>query len=328
MKQRKSNAYFLTNKYWVVAIAVFCSILWGSAFPVLKFSYEELGMKEDDLAAKIVFAGVRFMMASLLLLLIMFFADRKALKLSWRQLPAVISLGLLSTSIQYSLFYIGLAHTSGMKGAILNSCGTFFTVFLAHFIYSNDRLNWHKLFGLTAGFGGIILANWGQGTSGNFSFFGEGFMLLSGLVSAFGTFLSKRLAAGIHPFTLTGWQMFAGSLFMLIIGTPNLEPNSMTFTPNAWVLLGYSVFISAAAFALWNSLLKYNKAGEIALYRFVMPVSGTVLSAIFIAGEHLTVNIFSALMLVALGITVVSQNGTGNFLLFKKRQRTYGQTYK
>ncbi|WP_197090969.1 DMT family transporter [Bacillus sp. FJAT-27231] len=328
MRQRKGQAYFLTNKYWVVAIAVFCSILWGSAFPVLKLSYEELKMNEEDLAAKIVFAGIRFMMAALLLLFIMFCADRKALKLSWRQWPAVMSLGLMSTSIQYSLFYIGLAHTSGMKGAILNSCGTFFTVFLAHFIYSNDRLNWRKVFGLTAGFGGIILANWGQGTSGGFSFFGEGFMVLSGLVSAFGTFLSKRLASDIHPFTLTGWQMFAGSLFMLIIGTPNLESHSMTFTPNAWVLLGYSVFISAAAFALWNSLLKFNKAGEIALYRFVMPVSGTLLSALFITGEHVTANIFSALILVAVGITVVSRNGTGHFLLFKKRQRAYEQPYK
>lgn len=328
MKRQKNSAYFLTNRYWVIAIAVFCSILWGSAFPVLKFSYEELGMKEDDLAAKVVFAGIRFMMAAFLLLIVMFFADRKALKLSWRQLPAIISLGLLSTSLQYSLFYNGLAHTSGMKAAILNSCGTFFTVLLAHFVYSNDRLDWRKLFGLTAGFGGIILANWGQEASGGFSFFGEGFMLLSGLVSAFGTFLSKRLSADIHPFALTGWQMFAGSTFMLIIGMPNLEPHSMAFTLKASMLLGYAVFLSAAAFALWTSLLKYNKAGEISLYKFVMPVAGTILSALFIPSEHLTIHTLGALMLVAVGIAVVNWKGTGSFAFFKKRRRTYEQMYK
>lgn len=320
MKQQTRFTRFLTNKFWVIGIAVFCSILWGSAFPVLKLSYEELGMAGEDLTAKIVFAGMRFMMAALLLLLIVFLFDRKSLKVSWRQLPAIIGLGLLSTSLQYFFFYNGLAHTSGMKAAILNSSGVFFVVFLAHFIYTNDRLDWRKLFGLVTGFGGIVLANWGQDASLNFSFMGEGFMLLSGLAAAFGTFLSKRLAADIHPFALTGWQMFFGSLLMLVIGVPNLAPNAMTFTTEGWLLLLYAVFLSAAAFALWTSLLKYNKAGEVTLYKFVVPVSGTILSALFLPGEHLTVNTVVALLLVAAGITTVNLKGKSLHGLAKWRQ--------
>lgn len=320
MKQQTRFTRFLTNKFWVIGIAVFCSILWGSAFPVLKLSYEELGMAGEDLTAKIVFAGIRFMMAALLLLLIVFLFDRKSLKVSWRQLPAIIGLGLLSTSLQYFFFYNGLAHTSGMKAAILNSSGVFFVVFLAHFIYTNDRLDWRKLFGLVTGFGGIVLANWGQDASLNFSFMGEGFMLLSGLAAAFGTFLSKRLAADIHPFALTGWQMFFGSLLMLVIGVPNLAPNAMTFTTEGWLLLLYAVFLSAAAFALWTSLLKYNKAGEVTLYKFVVPVSGTILSALFLPGEHLTVNTVVALLLVAAGITTVNLKGKSLHGLAKWRQ--------
>lgn len=320
MTSQKSSTRFLTNKYWVIGIAVFCSILWGSAFPVLKFSYEELGMAEDDLAAKIVFAGMRFMLAGLLLLLIMFFVDRQSLKFSWRQLPAVISLGLLSTSLQYFFFYNGLAHTSGMKAAILNSSETFFVVFLAHFIYTNDRLDWRKIFGLITGFGGIILANWGQGASLSFSFTGEGFMLLAGLAGALGTFLSKRLSAEIHPFALTGWQMFAGSFLMLVVGTPGLKENAMVFTPIAWGLLLYAVILSAAAFALWTALLKYNKAGEVSLYKFVVPIAGTFLSAILIPGEHLTIQTFVALILVAMGIAVVNQNNSKTWIFNKKRR--------
>ena len=328
MKLQKRSMRFLTNKYWVIAIAVFCSILWGSAFPVLKFSYEELGMVEGDLSAKIVFAGMRFMMAALLLLVIMFFVDKSSLKLSWRQLPAIIGLGILSTSLQYFFFYNGLAHTSGMKAAILNSSEAFFVVFLAHFIYSNDRLDWRKMFGLVTGFGGIVLANWGQDSSLNFSFFGEGFMLLSGLAGALGTFLSKQLSASIHPFALTGWQMFAGSFFMLLIGVPGLKANAMVFTPTAWWLLIYAVVLSAAAFALWTALLKYNKAGEVSLYKFVVPVAGTVLSAMFIPEEHVTINTFVALILVAAGIAVVNQNKTSDGPLFKKKHQAYQQMYK
>ncbi|KMY54438.1 multidrug transporter [Bacillus sp. FJAT-27231] len=328
MKAIKRNTRFLTNKYWVISIAVFCSILWGSAFPVLKFSYEELGMAEDDLSAKIVFAGMRFMMAALLLLVMMFFVDKRSLKLSWRQLPAIIGLGILSTSLQYFFFYNGLAHTSGMKASILNSSEAFFVVFLAHFIYSDDRLDWRKFCGLMTGFGGIVLANWGQDASLNFSFGGEGFMLFSGLAGALGTFLSKRLSASIHPFALTGWQMFAGAFFMLLIGMPGLEAHAISFTLKGWWLFIYTVILSAAAFALWTALLKYNKAGEVSLYKFVMPVAGTALSAVFIPGEHLTINTFVALLLVAAGIAVVNRNKTSGWQLFKKKSQAYQQIYK
>lgn len=328
LRLQKHGNRFLSNRYWVIAIAVFCSILWGSAFPVLKFSYEELGMAEDDLAAKIVFAGMRFMMASLLLLVIMFFINKNSLKLRWRQLPAIIGLGLLSTSLQYFFFYNGLAHTSGMKAAILNSSETFFVVFLAHFVYSDDRLDWRKIFGLVAGFVGIILANWGQNTSFSISFFGEGFMLLSGLAAALGTFLSKRLSADINPVALTGWQMFAGSFLMLLIGTPSLEANAMTFTATAWWLLIYAALLSAASFALWTALLKYNKAGEVSLYKFAVPVAGTILSAMFIQDEVLTINIFISLILVAAGIATVNQKGKSDWLFFKKRRQTYQRMYK
>ncbi|MDQ6595754.1 DMT family transporter [Bacillus salipaludis] len=328
MNQQKSYSRFFTNKYWVVVVAVFCSVLWGSAFPVLKLSYDELGMAEDDLSAKIVFAGIRFMMSSLLLLFFMLCVDRKALKVNWRQWPAIIGLGLFTTSLSYFFFYNGLAHTSGMKASILNSSGVFFVVFLAHFVYKDDRLDWRKVFGLITGFGGIVLSNWGQDASLDFSFYGEGFMLLSGLASTFGTFLSKRLSANLHPFALTGWQMFTGSLIMLVVGVPNLRPHAFEFTANAWLLLGYAVFLSAAAFALWTSLLKYNKAGEVSLYKFVVPVSGTILSVMFLPGEHITVNTIVALLLVAVGLAAVNQKGKKGLFGLRKWRRTEEQLYK
>jgi drug/metabolite transporter (DMT)-like permease len=33
--------------------------------------------------------------------------------------------------IQYIFFYMGLAHTSGVRGSIINAAGTFFSIFLA-----------------------------------------------------------------------------------------------------------------------------------------------------------------------------------------------------
>ncbi|MFC3039988.1 DMT family transporter [Virgibacillus xinjiangensis] len=297
------------HKWAVIGIAIFCSILWGSAFPVLKVSYEEMQMAPDDPVAKIVFAGIRFLLAGLIILAGLLFTSRRHLLVTRRQVPVLILFGITQTSIQYYFFYNGLAQVSGMQGSILSASGTFFTVLIAHFFYMNDRLNWKKMFGLIAGFSGIVLANWGQELQISFTWTGEGYMLLAALTSAIATIMAKELAVGIHPFALTGWQLTIGAALMLMIGLPQMEENAIVFTPFGWGLLLYSALLSAVAFALWYSILKYNKAGEISMYKFIVPVSGTVLSAIFIPGEHLNIYIFAAIALVAIGIIAINYRG-------------------
>lgn len=305
------TAGYLTNKYWVILIALFCAVLWGSAFPVLKVSYLELGIQPDDRSAIIVFAGVRFFLAALLIYLIVVLGFRQSPKVRGRVLPQLLLLGILQISLQYFFFYNGLAHTSGMKAAVLSSASTFFVVVLAHFVYKNDRLDYRKVIGLITGFAGIVFINSGQDFSLEFSWQGEGFMIFSGLASALGTILAKRISQEVHPFILTAWQMLLGSLLLIAAGLPGLRPHALNLTPTALILLVYSAFLSAAAFSLWYAILKYNKAGEISVYKFMTPVSGAILSALLIPNEQLTFNMLGALLLVALGIIVVNHQSKG-----------------
>jgi drug/metabolite transporter (DMT)-like permease len=296
----------LKKKYVVIVIAIFCSILWGSAFPVLKVSYTEMQMAADDTIAKIVLAGYRFLLAGVILLVGLLLFNRKALHLTRRQTFFIVIFGFIQTAVQYFFFYNGLANTSGIQGAILAASGTFFTVILAHFFYRNDRINGAKVFGLVVGFAGIIIANWGQEFSFDFHFTGEGFMILAAFTGAIGTIMAKEMALGIHPFALTGWQLAIGSIIMLAFGMPQMTQDAIVFTPLGWGLLLYSALLSAVAFALWYSILKYNKAGEISIYKFITPVSGVILSAIFIPGEVLNMFVYVAIGLVALGIIAIN----------------------
>lgn len=263
-------------------------------------------MAPDDTIAQIVFAGMRFLLAGLMLLVGMLIAKPKALLVTRRQAMFLVIFGIIQTAFQYFFFYNGLANTSGMQGAVLSSSGTFFTVLIAHFFYTNDRLNLSKSIGLIAGFAGVVVANWGQSFQLDFHFTGEGFMILAGLMGAIGAIMAKEMAVGIHPFALTGWQLTIGSVLMLLFGVPKLKTDAISFTPLGWGLLVYTAVLSAVAFALWYSLLKYNKAGEVSIYKFVTPVSGTILSAMFIPNEQLTVFIIGALALVAVGIISIN----------------------
>ena len=150
------------------------------------------------------------------------------------------------------------------------------------------------------------MINAGQHFTFDFSWQGEGFMILSGLVSAIGTILAKRISKVVHPFVLTAWQMLLGSVLLIAVGLPGLRSHAMVFTNKALLLLIYSAFLSATAFSLWYAILKYNKAGEISVYKFMTPVSGAMLSASFIPGERFTLNMFMALALVALGVIIVN----------------------
>lgn len=294
------------HKWSVIGIAVFCSILWGSAFPVLKISYEELQMAPGDIAAKIVFAGGRFLLAGLIVLLFLLCSNWKRIKVTKKQFLILTILGIVQTSLQYFFFYNGLANVSGMQGAILSSGGTFFTVILAHFYYRSDRMSWKKSVGLLTGFLGIVVANWGQEFQISFQWDGEGYMILSGLTAAIATIMAKELASGIHPFAITGRQLTIGGLIMLVVGFPFLHEGAMTFTSFGLGLFIYSALLSSVAFALWYSLLKYNHAGELSMYKFIVPVSGAVLSAMFISGEMLNSFILVAIVLVAFGIVIVN----------------------
>ncbi|MCT2535159.1 DMT family transporter [Aquibacillus koreensis] len=294
------------RKSSVILIAIFCSVLWGSAFPVLKISYEELQMDPDDVIAKIVFAGIRFLIAGVIVLGFLLVSRPKRILVTRRQFLVLIILGVVQTALQYFFFYNGLAKVSGVQGAILASSGTFFTVILAHYFYKNDRMNWKKTIGLIAGFTGIAIANWGQELQLSFQWDGEGYMILSGVTSAIATIMAKELATGIHPFAVTGWQLSLGAIILLLIGIPQIGEGAITFTPFGWGLLLYSALLSSIAFGLWYSLLKFNYAGEISIYKFIVPVSGTVLSSIFIPGEQLNLFIMLSIAMVASGIIVIN----------------------
>lgn len=297
---------FFTKKHNILIISLICTALWGSAFPVIKVGYGLLEIKPMDIYSKIYFAGLRFFIAAIMVFLIQRFTNKKKLSINKSDIKPIIVLGLLQTSLQYFFFYIGVANTSGIKSAILQSGSTFFIVIAAHFIYAEDKLNFNRVVSLMLGFGGVILVNIGKNLDLSFKLIGEGFLIISALLSTIATIYVKTISNNINPFLLSGGQMFSGSLLLLTIGKIGMKGNNLNFNIGSFSLLVYSAFISAAAFTLWYMLLKYNSPGKISIYRLFIPIFGSMLSVLFIDGEHFTVNLLFGLILVVLGIIVLN----------------------
>ncbi|MCE6965712.1 DMT family transporter [Enterobacter sp. MW07] len=289
------------------ACATLCCLLWGSSYPAIKSGYELFQIATDDIPSKVVFAGYRFLFAGLLLLLFALAQRKPIARLSPRQFGQLSLLGLTQTTIQYIFFYVGLAFTTGVKGSIMNATGTFFSVLLAHFIYHNDKLSYNKTLGCILGFAGVMLVNFSSGLQ-DFSFVwrGDGFVVLAAFILSAATLYGKRISQTVDPTVMTGWQLAIGGAVLLGGGYATggtLELHSFS----ALAILGYLTLLSSVAFALWSVLLKVNRVSMIAPFNFVVPVAGTLLSALFLGENILEIKYAVALVLVCSGIWWVNK---------------------
>ena len=293
------------NVVWLSA--AFCCLLWGSAYPAIKSGYEIFQIAAGDIPSKIVFAGYRFLFAGLLLLLLAI-AQRKPIgRLSTRQFGQLTLLGVTQTSLQYIFFYIGLAFTTGVKGSIMNATGTFFSVLLAHFIYQNDKLSYNKTLGCILGFTGVMVVNFNSGLLDfSFTLAGDGSIVMAAFILSAATLYGKRLSQTVDPTVMTGYQLGIGGL-VLVIGGYVFGGTLAVHGLASVAILGYLTLLSSVAFALWSILLKYNRVGMIAPFNFLIPVSGAVLSAIFLGENILEWKYAIALLLVCSGIWWVNK---------------------
>lgn len=295
-----------SDPIFVMLVASLCCLLWGSAYPSIKLGYIAFNILPEDIASKYVFAGYRFTLAGLLLLLLSRIVRKEKLQLSRPQWTGLIMLGILQTGLQYMFFYVGVANTTGVKGSIMNATTTFFSVVLAHFIYKNDKLSRNKIVGCLLGFVGVIIVNFHTDLLAfSFSFTGEGFVIIAALVFSVTALYAKRLTATIDVLIITGVSLFVGGLVLTLLGL-SLGGRVTHFTLESTSNLIYLALLSSVAFCLWNLLLKYNKVGRVSVYNFLIPVFGALLSALFLE-TILELKNLAALLFVSVGIYLVNR---------------------
>ncbi len=305
----------ILKKNWVVALlAMLCCLLWGSAFPCIKIGYNLFNIASDDTASQILFAGARFALAGVLTIVIGSLVSRKPLfpaKQSWGM---VFKLSFAQTIIQYLLFYIGLANTSGVKASIIEASNVFFAILMSSLLFHYEKLGKGKILGCLLGFAGVVLINLnGKGIDSSMSFMGEGFILLSTLSYAASSVLIKKYGERENPVTLSGYQFMIGGLVMIIAGL--MAGGSLHgFTFKATMLLVYMALISAVAYSIWGILLKHNPVGKVAVYGFMNPVFGVILSAVLLKEQNqaFTIQGLISLILVSIGIYAVNKESSEN----------------
>lgn len=302
-----NSKYLFTDKKGILLMATICTFLWGSAYPAIKIGYNLFQIESNDIASKILFAGVRFFIAGIIVALFDIIKNRKLPAFKKDTLKEITILGFLQTTMQYIFFYIGLTYTTGVKGSIINGTGTFFSIILAHFICNDDKINGQKIIGCILGFIGLITVNFTSDSSlySGFTIKGEGFIVIASLLLSISSIYSKKITKTVAPVLVTAYQLTIGGLLLIIIGII-FGGHLNVINVKSIALVIYMALISSVAFGIWTVLLKYNKVSQISIYNFLIPVFGTILSGIFLGEDFFNARILISLLLVSLGIYIVN----------------------
>jgi drug/metabolite transporter (DMT)-like permease len=290
----------------IFIMATIACLLWGSAFPAIKISYDMLGIGDGSAMVKLQFAGYRFFLAGLYLLLFVLY-QKRSLGIPTGAFKKLFVLGLIQTALQYLFFYVGLSNTTGIKGSIIISLGAFFSIILPHFYYHDDKLSQRKWAGLIIGFAGVVYINLAKGPlTGGFKVTGEGFMMLSAFMGSVASIYAKELSNKMDTLVMTCYQMLLGASVMIIMSTVSLGGNVIPMRIEILPLFMHLALISSAGFGMWFVLLNHNPISKVSIYKFQVPIWGTLLSAMFIPGESVTSAVVIGLVCVSAGIFLVN----------------------
>ena len=256
----------------VALLASLCCALWGSAFAAIKTGYELFQIPSSDPASQILFAGMRFALAGVFVLVGTAIARKKLPLPTKDDLVPIILLGLSQTALQYAPFYVGLAHATGTNSSLVQGTSAFVQIALATLVFHQEKLTLRKLVGCLLGIGGVALVTLrGGGALGSWSWMGEGLVLVAVIAGGCATCFMRRYGVKGDPLLLTGWQFVWGGLALVILALV-LGSRVGTCSPAALGVLAYLGMLSAVAFSVWNSLLKHNPVSRVAIYRPLIPV--------------------------------------------------------
>ncbi len=311
------NAFFKKNRRQLVTVAaIIACIVWGTPFQLLRIFYKELQITTERFAdtyngQMLVAVSIRFFLAGILTLLFAKCTGNSLFRLKKKQWGQVLFMGLLSTTVSYYFFNIGNVNiASSISASIIGQSGIFFGVILAHFFYRDDRLNWQKCGALILGFAGLILSQRKPGTSlsqlfSGFHLTGEGFMLIHGLIFAIATMAGKRISSDLNSFVMTGWNLVFGSAALFLTGMiMGGRPGAFVWSWKAFGILWILALASAVPFGIWYWCAQYLPVGKLSMYKFLIPVSGSVIG--LFCGEPFTLTLGIGLTLVCASIIWIS----------------------
>lgn len=295
-------------------LAIVATWLWSTAFAGVKIGLEY--------HTPLQFAGIRFFISGILILLISgklqrFFQEIKA------NFRLVLWVSLIQIFVQYALFYSGLNLVPGALGAMIIGSSPLFIAIVAHFAFHNDKMTLMKTVSILFGVAGIAIITLGRTKvemRGELEFLGIGLLLVNNLVAGYANVLVAKSPKEISPLVLSSSTLIIGGFLLTLVSIPVEGIHLGPFPAKYYAALGWLSFLSAAAISIWYVLLKRPevKVSVLNVWKFLIPVSGAVLSWIILDNEK--PDWVSVLGMIVIAFSLITLNYANRKALKKKAE--------
>jgi drug/metabolite transporter (DMT)-like permease len=277
-------------------LLIILSLFWGGSF-----FFVEIALR-DFQPFTLVF--LRISIAALILVGVVYLRGQ-GLPASLKTWMGYLLMGLINNAIPFSLIVWGQTRIESGVASILNATAPIFTVLLAHFLTSDERLTIPKIMGVVVGFIGVYLMMMPELNRG-FSWRGLGQVAVLGaaISYSFAGIFGKRFKH-IPAAVNSAGMLLCSSIIMLplaiIIDTPwPVRPSFEALS----ALIGIAVISTAAAYLLYFHLLAVVGATNVLLVTFLIPISALLLG-IGLLGELIKIFEYAGMGCIFLGLIII-----------------------
>ncbi|MCG7393121.1 EamA family transporter [Microvirga sp. ACRRW] len=291
------------------------SVIWGGSFLFVGVAVKEL--------PPLIIVALRVSLAALALQVVL-----RVMGLSLpreRQAWATFfGMGILNNVIPFSLIVWGQSHIASGLASILNATTPLFTVIVAHYFTSDEKLTGSRFGGVIVGFIGVaVMIGSAALTSLNANVLAQLAILGAALSYGFSGVFGRRFKTlGIPPLVAATGQVTASSCMLLPVSLIVDRPWTLTMPSLATVLslLALALVSTAFAYLIFFRLLARAGATNAGLVTFLIPVSA-VFFGVLLLGETLELRHMAGMALIAAGLMLIDGRPASAFGRFFSEKR-------
>ncbi|MBI3998834.1 MAG: DMT family transporter [Armatimonadetes bacterium] len=244
-------------------------VLWGASFTVIKSAYDEF--------TPLAFAAVRFVIASLGMLLILMLL-RQPLAIARRDLFRVATVGIFHVGFYQIFFGVGLRYTTASNSILIINTGPVITVLMV-WLTRSEPLIWRHVAGILLAAAGVVLLIEASGHFSTGYLKGDLLTLLGAWSYGVTPVLVLPLYQRYSTLSVMTSSMLFGTLLLLAVGTPELARQSWAVSPAAWTQLGYAALgAGTLGYLFWYEGIRRIGPTRVAAYTYLIPPVGVLLA--------------------------------------------------
>lgn len=275
------------------------SILWGGAFFFAAVAVREL----PPLTVVISRTAIAALVLAVILRL-----RSEGWPFTGRMFHTFFIMGLLNNLLPFSLLFWAQTMIPSGLASILNATTPIFSIIVAHFLLTDERMALNKVIGIVFGFVGVIILLGGNLLNN------QGFAL-TGMLACLGAALSYGFAAtygrrfktmGFSATQVAFGQLTATTFMMVPVVFMFDKPWSLQMPSLSVIaaILMLAIVSTALAYIIFFRLLASAGAVNTALVTLLIPVSA-ILLGVLILDESLAMRHYAGMMLIAAALLAI-----------------------